>query len=111
MNNRKQTSLNAREYRQRPLKIVIGFSVSAAKTDSNGKKLNNPFRVFVPVNQPENKVDSRLPSKRRQKIKRDNWMVSIREARKAADEVAKNQGFTCHVFPQVLSTAVSIRRA
>lgn len=108
-NNHKETP--GRNKRTIPVSIILGFSVSAAKTDKNGKKVNNNFRAFVPVNKPDQKkIDSRLPSRQRQKLKRENWNASIALAQKAADEMAKGKEFPCHVFPQVLKTATLIKR-
>jgi len=107
-NNHKETQ--GCKKRTKQLEIVLGFSVSATKTDVNGKKLNNNFRAFVPVNRPTQNVDSRLSSRQRQAIKKDAWNIEIESARKAADEMAKGKGFPCHVFQQTLKTSTLIRR-
>lgn len=106
-NNHKETP--GCKKRTIPLSIVLGFSVSAAKTDKDGKPVHNKFRAFVPVNRPDQKVDSRLPSRKRQKEKLKNWKTSIASAQKAADEMAKGKDFPCHVFPQILKTSTLIK--
>lgn len=109
MNNRKQTSRGAREYKQRPIQKVIGFTVKAALIDENGKKTNNSFIKFIPVTEPKHNIKGKVSSEELKRLKRENWQDEINlAAQKAADLLLSNK-FPCIILPKIVNTSIPVK--
>lgn len=107
-NNRKQT--RGRKLVKLPMTKLVGYTVTAAQIDEEGKKTKNSFTQFIEVVIPRYKYDRKKSNRQNKKIRFAGVDEAIDNAKERAMKVRDKQKFTCNIIAKFEKSDIVIHQ-